>query len=342
MGVIDDVFSGGSQKDAAEATRSYLNLTKSQTMPVIESGYGNSLGFVTNGANGARTALAGGYDTGRGDIGAGYNDAQGFITSGSGAANGYLEGAKGAYNPLAALSTKYGGATNLALDAYGANGADGNTRARDAFEAGPGYGFEVNQGIDAINRRRAAMGMAASGNADRDAIDYVTGKARTAFNDWRTGLAGFTNPELAATSGVATGTAGLGRDQAALSAATGTAQAGLASQRGSMLAQLADRYGTNAANLNMTEGKSLSDLAQAHTGQIMGLNLNIAPQFTKTYKDAADAQTAGSTNAFNLGKEIVTTGVKLASGGFGGGGGAAGGSTFLPSSSFLDHGFDWG
>lgn len=344
MGVFD-VFTGDSQAKAAEAQRSYLNLVKSQTTPVIEQGYGNSLGFINRGANEGRTALGQGYAQGRTDLGAGYSDAQNYLTGGAGAANSYLEGAKGAYIPLSELGTKYGGATSLALNALGVNGADAASAARGSFEASPGYGFTLDQGLEAINRRRAAGGMLNSGNADRDAQNYGAGLASQEYNSWLNNLLGFTNPELAATSGAATGVAGLGRDQASLANSTGVAQAGLASQRGQMLAQLADRFGTNSAGLATTEGKNMSDLSQARTGQIMGLNLNIAPQFSQTYKNEADARTAASANLWKAGMETAK-----AIGGFGGGGGpfasgGAGGSgngDLFPSASFINNGMSWG
>jgi hypothetical protein len=348
MGVFGDVFEGDSQNKAAEATRSYLNLTKSQTMPVIEAGYGNSLGFITGGGNQARTALGQGYETGRGDIGQGYADAQGFLTGGAGAANGYLEGAKSAYTPLSQLGTKYGGATSMALNALGVNGAQGQTDARSAFSAGPGYNFNMDQGLEAINRRRAAGGMLDSGNADRDAQTYGAGLASQEYDKWLSNLIGFTNPELSATSGAATGVAGLGRDQASLANTTGVAQAGLANQRGTMLAQLGERFGSNMGNLAMTEGKNLSDLSQAHTGQVQSLNMGIAPMFAKTYKDSADARTAGSANAINagmeVGKAIASGGTSMFSGGpfASGANGGSGNGNMFPSSSFLQNGMSWG
>lgn len=348
MGVFGDVFEGDSQNKAAEATRSYLNLTKSQTMPVIGQGYGNSMGYVTGGANEARGLLGQGYAQGRADLGQGYADAQGFLSGGAGAGQGYLEAAKGAYTPLSQLGTKYGGATSMALNALGVNGTQGQNDARSAFSAGPGYEFNRDQGLEAINRRRAAGGMLDSGNADRDAQTYGAGLASQEYDKWLNNLLGFTNPELSATSGAATGVAGLGRDQASLANTTGVAQAGLANQRGTMLAQLGERFGSNAGNLAVNEGKSLADLTQAQVGQIMGLNLNIAPQFTKTYKDAADARTAGSANAINAGMEagkaIASGGTSMFSGGpfASGGAGGSGNGNLFPSASFMSNGMSWG
>lgn len=314
MGVFGDLFNGDSQKDAAAATRSYLNLVKQQQSPMIDDAFVRSTGYLTDYGTQARNALTQGYNAGVGAVNTGATDAQGYITSGAGAANGYLEGAKGAYTGLNQLGSKYGAATSLALNALGANGAQGQTDARSAFTAGPGYNFNLDQGLEAINRRRAAGGMLNSGNADRDAQVYGAGLASQEYDKWMQSLLGFTNPELSATSGAATGLAGLGRDQASLANSTGTAQAGIAQQRAAMLADLGNRYGTNTAGTFTSEGQNLSNVAQQRAQMFQQLALGIAPQFTKTYKDEADASTAASANAFNLGKEVLTTGAKFIGG----------------------------
>lgn len=157
----------------------------------------------------AANANRGLYDTynsqGTANINAGYDAAQGNLTN-----------ALGAYAPLAALGKKYGAGTDLYLDALGTNGAAGNARATGSFQAGPGYQFALDQGLNALNRRRAAGGMLDSGNSDLDAIKFGTGLADQTYGDWLTRLGGLVNPEMAATSGAATGQAGVYGGQAAL------------------------------------------------------------------------------------------------------------------------------
>jgi hypothetical protein len=138
------------------------------------------------------------------------------INAGYDRARGDLSGAFGAYAPLSDLAQKYGAGTDLYLDALGANGAGGNARAKDAFQAGPGYQFTLDQGMDALNRRRAAGGMLNSGNADIDAMTFGTGLADKTHGDWLSRLAALVNPELSATSGAAAGTAGVHTGMAGL------------------------------------------------------------------------------------------------------------------------------
>lgn len=304
MGVFGDVFEGDQGAKAAEAQRSFLNLTKAQTIPLINEGFGLGRNDVATGAGRAREALATGYGAGTGAIGAGSSDAIRYLDDGSSGALARLAAARGSYDPVTALAGKYGEGTDLYMDALGARGADGTTRAQQAFTAGPGYDFQLDQGLEAINRRRNAAGMLASGNADRDATDYAMGVAKQEYGGWMDRLAGLVNPELAATTSAATGTAGLGRDEASLLSTTGVAKAGVANERGKMLADLAQKLGTNTATVDVNEGKSMADLAQARTNQWVGMNLNLAPQFAKTYSDEAAARTAGSANIVNAGMQI--------------------------------------
>ena len=142
-----------------------------------------------------------------------YNDYRstgtGYIDTGYNTARGDLGNALGSFTSLADLAKKYGTGTDLYLDAIGANGSAGNARATGAFQAGPGYQFTLDSGLDAINRRRAAGGMLDSGNADLDAIKFGTGLADQTYGDWLTRLGGLVSPELSATSGAATGQAGV-------------------------------------------------------------------------------------------------------------------------------------
>lgn len=260
MGFLDsltDVFTGRPAKEAAANTRGYLS------------------GVGTQG----RSDLEGAYNTSTSNVNAGADSALGYLGQGRGGALGQLEGARGSYAPLSALGGKYGTATTLGLDALGVNGQEGNTRATDAFHAGPGYNFQLDQGLDAINRRRAAGGMLNSGNADRDATNYAEGLANQEFNNWRTNLTNFTQPELSAISGAASGTAG-----------TYTAGANIENQ-----------YGQNTAGVQTNRSQMLSDLAQRRATGEVGLATGLANPYTQTYGQEAAAEMGGSKNLWDLG-----------------------------------------
>jgi hypothetical protein len=135
-------------------------------------------------------------------------DGLSYLDAGKTGALGALDTAAGSFKPLADLGTKYGGGTDLYLDSLGVNGAGGNTRAVDAFRAGPGYDFKVNSALDSLDRRAASRGMLASGNTSLDTLTTVHGLADQEYGGWQDRLAGLISPELAATGGAASGVAG--------------------------------------------------------------------------------------------------------------------------------------
>src|SRR5215471_8651401 len=70
-----------------------------------------------------------------------------------------------ALNPWQSLWTggAQGGAQAYA-DATGANGIAGLDRARAQFQASPGFDFQLNTGLDALNRASVARGGATGNN----------------------------------------------------------------------------------------------------------------------------------------------------------------------------------
>jgi hypothetical protein len=131
------------------------------------------------------------------------------INNGYNTATGYLNDALGAYSPLSSLAQKYTGGTDMLLNALGLNGASGNAAATAAFQNNPGYSSGLTAGLDAINRRRAAAGMLDSGNADQDAQTFGQNLQNQQYNNWLSGLSGLNQNALQATTGAATGQAGV-------------------------------------------------------------------------------------------------------------------------------------
>lgn len=122
------------------------------------------------------------------------------LQKGQAGALGSLTTAGGMYAPLAA---KYGAGSNLYLDSLGVNGPEGNTRATGAFQAGPGYQYQVDQSLDGINRHAAATGVAAGGNTLAALSDRAGNMANQEYGNWQTRLGGLISPEMAAVSGEA-------------------------------------------------------------------------------------------------------------------------------------------
>jgi hypothetical protein len=351
---IFDIFTGDPQKKAAEDTRNYITGQQNALTANNNTARDAAGNYITQGYGGATGALGQGYREGQSAIGNGAAGAIDYLNQGQQGAIGQLGQARtdltangGAYQPLSDLATQYGKGANLYADALGINGATGNANARSAFTEAPGTEYVRNQGIDAINRRANAGGMLVGGNANRDAIDYATNQANQGYDKWLSNLQSFNPLQLSATQGAASGNqannqalATLGVTGANLLNTGGQNRAQIATGQGNSLADLAKGYFGGQAGLDVGQGTALAGNTVGANNANQAAVLNLTPGYTKTYSDAANAETAGSGNLWNLGLNVA----KLAAGGAGGasGGGAGGGSSFFPSASFLQNGMSWG
>ena len=83
------------------------------------------------------------------------------------------------------------GAPQMQANALGLGGAAGNEAATNAFQAGPGYQFALDQGLQALNRNAASRGMLASGNNTQDILKYSQGLANQEYGNWQNRLGNF-------------------------------------------------------------------------------------------------------------------------------------------------------
>lgn len=93
-----------------------------------------------------------------GELGQGYDAAKGYLGQATGLYGGMREQGQGALSRYQQL-------------------AGGGQGALEALQQTPGYQFSYDQGMQALNRRRAAGGMLNSGNADTDAMQFGAGLA---------------------------------------------------------------------------------------------------------------------------------------------------------------------
>ncbi len=151
--------------------------------------------------------------------------------------------------------TQYGGGANAYGDATGANGAAGFDRAQTNFRADPGYGFQLDQGLQALQRTHAAAGNLSSGNADADTLKFSQGLADQSYGNYVSRLA----PYLSlAGSGALTAVAGqAGADQhlgntlnASFMGQGGAANANYTGQGASTAAATMNNYNVGANQLN--------------------------------------------------------------------------------------------
>lgn len=182
----------------------------------------------------------------------------GTLQTGQTNALGALDTAAGSYAPLSALGSKYGAGTNLYLDSLGVNGADGNSRATSAFQAGPGYQWAVDQSLESLNRKANAGGGLAGGNTLAALSDRAGNMANQEYGSWQDRLGGLISPELAATSGAATGVAG-----------ANTNKAGVYSNTANSIANL----GTNTTNGITGQNTQEANATMAANGNLWNFGL---------------------------------------------------------------------
>jgi hypothetical protein len=108
------------------------------------------------------------------------------------------------------LLTSYAPGAQAYGDAAGANGAEGYARAKTNFQTDPGYGFQMDQGLQALQRTHAAAGNLSSGNADTDAMKFATGLADQSYGNYVQRLAPYLTGQGTATAGAAGVQTGLG------------------------------------------------------------------------------------------------------------------------------------
>lgn len=165
-----------------------------------------------------------------------------------------LDKAGGMYAPLA---SKYGAGSNLYLDSLGVNGAGGNDRATQAFQAGPGYQYQVQQALDQTNRAAAATGGLQGGNTLAALSDRAGNMANQEYGNWQTKLGGLIAPEFQAVGGQAGAEAG----KVPVYQGTANSIAGL---------------GTITANGIAGQNTQQANAETAGSGNLWGLGLNLA------------------------------------------------------------------
>jgi hypothetical protein len=308
--LLSNLFGSGAAGEAADKNAKLFNQYQDTGVNILDDSLINAGNAVRTGAGQANAAL----DANRGVYGDYGTIARGALDSGLTNGVNALNGAAAGYGSLSDLAGKYGQGTNLYLDSLGANGAEGNARAQSAFQAGPGYDFTLGQGLQALQRTRNAQGMLNSGNTDIDTLKYATGLANQTYGSWQDRLAGLVNPELSATSGAATGQAGVANSLASLYGTYGQNQAGVANNVATGLAGV----NTGQAANDVALGNSLATLQGNDTTNRLGVVGNSVSGVAQSNNQKALAEMSGAKNLLGLGTSLLGLGT--------GGGGTLGGN----------------
>lgn len=159
--------------------------------------------------------------------------------------------------------------TNLAVgqagqgayaDATGANGAAGNTRAVNNFQAGPGYQFNMQQMLDNLLRGQEATGQANSGATNADILTQAHGLADKGWQDYIKNLSPFLNSSNAAAGGIAQANQNAGNQTNQSFTTQGNAAYGTQAGIGNADAS-ADLAGLNASGNIINAGTKLAGTA---------------------------------------------------------------------------------
>jgi hypothetical protein len=292
-----DIFSGESGRNMAIWAGNNTNAGAQQQRDYINQGTDLSLG-----------ALGMGTDRARGDLTQTTLNAQDMLGHGVQGALANLSVNDRNYRGLAGQGDQYlvnagqqadayyqplGAGANAGFSAYGdaagVNGAEGQTRARQNFQTGPGYNFARDEALNAATRGANAAGMTASGNT----VDALSRLGNNLANqEWGSyvnrlspylGLA----PQIAgARAGIATNTASqrtglgqrladqLGQNQnniAGLYTGYGKDLAGISQNYGNSLASMATGLGANQAGQYSDRARNLSNITGAETGTLTNL-----------------------------------------------------------------------
>lgn len=277
MGLFD-ALTGSASKKAAQQNAALINQGLTAGADALTTGANNAITTLgTRDAGTALSALGQGYGQARTDLGGQYGQTQ-----------GYLGQLGNLYNPLVQQG---GRAYSAYSDAIGANGAAGNARATENFQAAPGYQYALNEALGAVQRSAASRGMAAGGNTSADLLRTATGLADQGYQQYVNNLKGGTDLY---TQGLA------GRGQALQGQATAS------QNQGTALAALGTGYGTNAANTFTNAAGIQSGLGQG----VANLWGNATNALVQNNNNRAAAQTQASNNLLGGVFGLANSGLK--------------------------------
>lgn len=290
-------------------------------LPALQAGYNNGLGNLGTGYADQRQDLSNGYGAGQGNLtnyygqalsslGQGRTDLSNNYAAGRDALNqnygqarsdlgtaynntqNYLGQATANYQPVISQTANSLGQYQNAI---GANGAAGSQAAQQAFQGGPGFQFQMDQALGAVQRSAAARGGLAGGNATSDILNTATGLANQSYQTYVQNLQ----------NSVGINMQGIAGQNAAL-----TNQGNASQSYGNALGNVDTGLG-NALNGNfMGLGNQLAGMDTQSAGVLQGLGnaLNTSNVGLGTSLGNADANLGTGSSALNVGSGTGTYG----------------------------------
>ena len=245
--------------------RSDLGGGINQATSALGGGAAQAFAALGAGNNQAGAALDTGYNQARSDLGGGLGAAVSTLNLNPAVYQSYGAQADSYYAPLAAGADRGYSAYG---DAAGANGSEGQARARQNFQTGPGYTFARDEATNAAARAANATGMGASGNT----LDAVTRLGNNLANQEWGSYVNRLSPYLSLAPQIAGQRAGISQRTGELIGQNTKDTAGLYSGYGKDLAGLSSGYGGALANLSAGYGRDMAGIASGYGRELSGLS----------------------------------------------------------------------
>lgn len=303
--------SARSQRAAAVLNAQMLLNNQAATTTQLEGYNDKGIAALGQGVAGARTDLNAGLDKTLGALGSAYGTGTAAINQGYGQGRTDYQTGIDTLNPYVARGNTAG---DMYSNSLGLGGAAGNQAATNAFQAGPGYQWQVDQSVDAAARKANALGISASGNT-LDALGRLgSNLANQEYGGWQDRLSGLNTAGQAA----ATTQAGMYGQMGNLAAQGGSAQASLAQNYGQNQASAYNDVGKTLAGANMTQGTGTAGLYSGLGNSIANLNMATTNGITQNNMAASAASDAARNANANLPLQIAGMGLQALGGGGGG------------------------
>jgi hypothetical protein len=166
------------------------------------------------------------------------------------------------HSDLSPYRTTGANALGVAGDLSGANGPDAATAAMANFHTDPGYQFQLDQGLRAVDAGAAAKGMTRSGATIKGEQAFGTGLADQSFTNYYNRLSGLANlGETAAAGGASTA-----NQAAQLAQGAGNTQASIFGNAANTIGSTVAGLGSNPnVNSLFSGGSGFSPADQAST-----------------------------------------------------------------------------
>jgi hypothetical protein len=303
------IFSGKAGRNAALWTEKQANWQRGENQGFIEQGFGNAKdaltqgydaslkpledyykegqGFLQTGMTDANAAIMTGLNQGRNDVTTNYGAALDATNKYYGQSADTLQQSAAGWQPLIDKAmTGY----DMYSNSMGLNGAAGRDAALNAFQAGPGYQWQVDQATDQAARAANKLGMTYSGNTIDAQTRLANNLANQEWGNWQKNLQGFQGAAERAVTGqtgvmadLANTYEGQAKDLSTINMNQGNKLADLSANAygqvgentlnsNAAMAQAALTQGTNLANLNTGFGQSIANLELGNAQNMLGNN----------------------------------------------------------------------